>query len=81
MEKNLDIIQLIEKNPITKLSKNYQNKFIEKIQKNFTDTQQRLLVASFYCYLNYNKTDFVVDLDDVWKDIGFGRKEEKLSDR
>jgi len=76
MEKNLDIIQLIEKNPITKLSKNYQSKFIEKIQKNFTDTQQRLLVASFYCYLNYNKTDFVVDLDDIWKDIGFGRKEE-----
>lgn len=76
MEKNLDIIQLIEKNPITKLSKNYQSKLIEKIQKNFTDTQQKLVVASFYCYLNYDKKDFVVDLDNIWKDIGFGRKND-----
>jgi hypothetical protein len=73
--KNLDIIQLIEQNPITRLTHNYQSKFIEKIQKNFTDTQQHLFVASFYCYLNYNKNDFVIDLDNVWKWLGFERKE------
>lgn len=34
----LDIIQLIEQNPITKLSQNYQGKLIQKIQDNFNDT-------------------------------------------
>jgi MSV199 domain/T5orf172 domain len=32
-------------------------------------------VRSFYCYLNYDsKKDYVVDLDNVWKWIGFSRK-------
>lgn len=31
-------------------------------------------VASFYCYLNHNsKTDFVIDLNNVWKWVGFSR--------
>lgn len=74
--KKLNIIQLIEQNPIIRLNSNYQSKFIEKIQKNFTETQQHLFVASFYCYLNYDKNDFIIDLEDVWKWLGFGRKEE-----
>ena len=48
----LDIVELIEQNPITYLSKEYQGKFIEKIQKNFTKVQQRIFIASFICYLN-----------------------------
>jgi hypothetical protein len=72
----LDIVELIELNPITKLSKNYQGKFIEKIQQNFTETQQKLFIASFYTYLNFNsKTDFVIELGDIWKWLGFSRKE------
>jgi len=72
----LDIVELIEQNPITKLSKNYQGKFIQKIQENFTDLQQKLIVASFFCYLNYNsKTDFVIDFDTIWKWLGFSRKD------
>jgi hypothetical protein len=32
-------------------------------------------LTSFYCYLNYNTTnDFVIDLDDVWKWVGFSVK-------
>ena len=72
----LDIVELIEQNPITKLSKNYQGKFIQKIQENFTDLQQKLIVASFICYLNYNsKTDFVIEFDSIWKWLGYSRKE------
>ena len=72
----LDIVELIEQNPITKLSDNYQSKFLQKIQENFTETQQQLFVASFYTYLNYNtKTDFVIDLEDIWKWLGFSRKD------
>lgn len=71
----LNIVDLIEKNPITKLSASYNNKLINKIKDNFTETQQQLFVSSFYCYLNYNtKNDFVIDLDDIWKWLGFTNK-------
>jgi len=71
----LNIVELIEKNPITKLSQSYNNILLEKIQENFNTFEQQLFVSSFYCYLNYDKnTDFVVDLDDVWKWLGFSQK-------
>lgn len=72
----LDIVNLIEQNPLIKLSNDYQSKFLEKIQSNFTDSQQKLFVSSFYCYLNYNtKNDFVIELENIWKWLGFSRKE------
>lgn len=74
MENTLDIVQLIDKNPITRLTKNYENKFIEKIRKNFTESQQHLFVSSFYTYLNYSKDEYIIDLDNVWKWLGFERK-------
>jgi len=62
----LDIVQLINNSPITKLSNEFQTKLLTKIQDSFTDDQQQLFVASFYSYLNYNsKNDFVINLDDV----------------
>jgi cell division septum initiation protein DivIVA len=71
----LNIVELIEKNPITKLSQTYNNFLLEKIQEHFSTFEQQLFVSSFYCYLNYDKTtDFVVDLDDVWKWLGFSQK-------
>lgn len=74
MENKLDIVHLIEKNPLTRLSKDYQNKFVQKIQNTFTESQQNIFVSSFYCYLNYNsKTDFVIEFDTVWKWLGFSR--------
>ena len=71
---SVDIVNLIETNPITKLNGNYQSKLIEKVKIHFTDYEQQMFVASFYCYLNYNKTDFVIDLDNIWKWIGFNQK-------
>ena len=71
----LNIVELIEKNPITRLSQQYNNLLIAKLQENFSTFEQQLFVASFYCYLNYDKnTDFVVDLDHVWKWLGFSQK-------
>ena len=73
----LDIVELIESNPITRLSKDYQGKFIEKVQQNFTESQQQLFIASFYTYLNYDsENDFVIEVESIWKYLGFGRKEE-----
>ena len=72
----LNIVELIESNPISKLSHVYNGKLISKIQENFTGFEQQLFVSSFYCYLNYNKnTDFIVDLDNVWKWLGFSTKQ------
>lgn len=72
---SVDIVNLIENNPITKLNGNYQSKLIEKVQKNFTGYEQQMFVSSFYCYLKYdNKNDYVIDLDNVWKWLGFQQK-------
>lgn len=72
---DFDIVNLIEQSPITKLSGDYHNKLITKIKDTFNDTQQQMFVASFYCYLNCDKkNDFVIDLDNVWKWLGFSQK-------
>lgn len=71
----LNIVKLIEENPVTKLSNTYQSKLLNKIKESFTDNEQQMFVASFYCYLNCNqKTDFIIDLDKVWKWMGFSHK-------
>lgn len=71
----LNIVELIENHPISKLTDTYNVKLLNKIKENFSDTEQQLFIGSFYCYLNYDtKNDFVVDLDDVWKWIGFSKK-------
>jgi hypothetical protein len=73
---SINIIELIENNPITKLSKDYNVKLLTKIKDNFTDFEQQLFLSSFYCYLNYNaKKDFVIDLDNIWKWMGFSQKD------
>jgi phage anti-repressor protein len=72
----LDIIQLIKNNPIEKLSNDYQTRLLDRIKQKFDDSDQQMFVASFYCYLKYNpKTDFVIDMDNVWKWLGFSRKD------
>lgn len=72
---SLNIVELIENNPITKLSSAYNSKLLVKIQESFTDFEQQLFLSSFYCYLNCDqKNDFVIDLDDIWKWLGFSQK-------
>jgi len=73
---SFNIVDLIENNPITRLSNTYQSNLLTKIKAKFTDQEQHMFVASFYCYLNYNpKEDFVIDLDNVWKWLGFSSKQ------
>jgi hypothetical protein len=74
---SFNIVELIETNPVTKLSNTYQNKLLATLKNNFTNTEQQMFVASFYCYLNYNsRTDFVIDLDNVWEWLGFSNKDK-----
>lgn len=75
MSETLNIVDLIENNPVTKLSKAYNGRLLSKIKETFTDSEQQMFVASFYCSLNFNKrTDFIIDLDNVWKWLGFKQK-------
>ena len=72
---SIDIVNLIEKNPLTKLSGNYQSIMVEKVIQNFNTYEQQLFVSSFYCYLNYDdRRDFIIDLDSIWQWIGFSQK-------
>ena len=72
---SVDIVNLIESNPITKFSGDYQSKLVEKVKQNFTNYEQQMFLSSFYCYLKYDsKNDFVIDLDNVWKWLGFQQK-------
>ena len=72
---SIDIVNLIESNPITKLTGNYQSKLVEKVKNTFTNYEQQLFLSSFYCYLKYDsKNDFVIDLDNVWQWLGFCQK-------
>ena len=72
-----NIVDLIENNPISKLSTTYQNTLLTKIQAKFTETEQQLFVASFYGFLKYDpNNDFVIDLDDVWRWLDFSTKQK-----
>jgi len=77
MAASFDIVDLIENNPITRLSTTYQNKLLTKIKTKFTENEQQMFVASFYGFLNYDsKMDFVINLDDVWKWLKFSTKQK-----
>jgi hypothetical protein len=75
MDASLNIVDLIENNPITRLSNTYQHKLLTKIKAKFNENEQHMFVASFYCYLKHDtRKDFVIDLDDVWEWLGFKQK-------
>jgi hypothetical protein len=76
MNSTIDIVNLIENNPISQFNTTkYQSKMIEKLQSKFTNYEQQLFLSSFYCYLKYDKiNDFIIDLDDVWNWLGFSKK-------
>jgi phage anti-repressor protein len=72
---SVDIVRLIESNPIARFNQTYQSKLIEKLQTNFSDYEQQMFLSSFYCYLKYDKVnDFVIDVDNIWEWLGFTNK-------
>jgi len=72
---DLNIISIVESDPITRLSQPYNMRLLQKIKQQFTESEQQSFILHFYCYLNYGKTrDFVVNLDSLWKWLGFNQK-------
>ena len=66
---NIDIVNLVENNPIEKINETkYQSYLIEKLQRNFINSEELLFLKSYYSYFKYDyQNDFVIDLDDIWK--------------
>ena len=63
---SVDIVRLIESNPIARFNQTYQSKLIEKLQTNFSDYEQQLFLSNFYCYLKYDKVnDFIREFDNT----------------
>lgn len=72
---SINIVQLMENTPVSKLSKTYNNKFINKIKESFNEDEQKIFISSFFCYLNYHPmNDYVISMDDVWKWLDFAQK-------
>ena len=52
-----------------------KTKLISKLEEHFTEEEQKLYVSNLFLYLNYHPVDdFVVNLENVWKFIGFANK-------
>ena len=69
-----DIVSFIDDNPLVNMDKSYQSRLINKIKDKFNSDEQKIFIGSFYTYLNYDsKKDFIIDLQKVWKWIGFSR--------
>jgi hypothetical protein len=75
MDASMNIVTLIESSPISRLSATYNNRFLTKIQQQFSDQHQQLFVASFYYFLNFHpRNDFTINFDDIWSWMGFSQK-------
>lgn len=75
--KILDIVSLVNNNPLIKIDKDVDSKILSKIQETFSTEEQKLFVASFYVYNKYDtENDYVIELDKIWKWLGYNRVEE-----
>lgn len=75
--KVIDIIELVKNHPLNRLPANDNSILVNKIREKFPREEQQLFIANFYCYLNYDtRKDHVVDLDNIWKWLGFGKKSD-----
>jgi phage anti-repressor protein len=58
------------------VTSDFKNELLVEMNNQFDNEEQRIFVNSFYAYLNNHQTeDFVIDLDILYKFIGFSRKD------
>jgi hypothetical protein len=71
------MIGMIEDNYIRSLSEFHNNKLKEQIKQHFIDYEEQRFIDTFYHHFwmcNYDRNKIMVDLDDVWKMMGFTQK-------
>jgi hypothetical protein len=68
----IDIKTLIQTSTIDIYDK---TKLVEKLKETFSEDEQRLYVCNLFLFLNYHPiNDFIINLENVWKFIGFSNK-------
>ena len=68
----IDIKTLIQTSTIDIYDK---TKLVEKLKDNFSEDEQRLYVCNLFLFLHYHPiNDFIINLENVWKFIGFCNK-------
>ena len=72
--KTINISELLN-NSNTTLSLNIQTKMVDLINEEFNEFEQQWYVSNLFMYMHYHPTnDYPVNLDDVFKMIGFAHK-------
>jgi len=56
-------------------SLNFKSKIVDELNNTFTEDEKKWCIVNLYVYLNYHPTnDYPIDLDNIWKLIGFSHK-------
>jgi ABC-type anion transport system duplicated permease subunit len=78
----LNIVNLIETNPITKLSGTYNNKFVTRMQENFTETQQTLfcIIVLLFFIVNLIETNPITKLSGTYNNKFVTRMQENFTE-
>jgi phage anti-repressor protein len=78
MSEIIDIVALVNNNPLKKLTNNDNNSdLVSKIKEKFNTDEEKLFLVNFYCYLKYDPdNDFIIDLGKIWKWLGYSRIED-----
>ena len=71
--------QDISYNQINKLSSRYNKKLQSNLNKHFIEEYDRAFLYVFYDFLNYEKVDYVFDLDEIWKWMGHVNKTTSIT--
>jgi hypothetical protein len=68
-------IQFVENNPILNVNDENKTKIIKKIQDKFVGFECNVFLTNLYCCLNHNNnTEYIIDLDNLWKWLGYSNK-------
>jgi len=71
----INFTELVKIGNTSVLNETFQSKMVTMLNQEFTDEEQRWYIANLYVYMNYHPTnDFPINLDRVFKMIGFANK-------
>lgn len=68
----LNFMELINRD--NNMTLEYKNKFMDKLKEEFTEEEQNLYVANLYIYLHFDDNDYPINLENVYKWIGYSNK-------
>jgi phage anti-repressor protein len=71
----INFTELVKIGNTSVLNETFQSKMVMMLNQEFTDEEQRWYIANLYVYMHYHPTnDFPINLDHVFKMIGFANK-------